>query len=82
MKNQRDGFCPAMIEHMAASLIQPVASSMINSIIEKGIMRAEKGQAGGIFSLFLLFFMMKVLGKGVTRAGIGYNKMHHMNKNF
>ena len=53
---------------MAASLIQPVASSLINDI-------TGKGQEGGFLQLLTLPLMMKVLGKGVRRAGRGYNNM-------
>ena len=38
-------------------------------------MRAEKGGKGGFLSLLVSLLMMKVLGKGVTTAGRGYNNM-------
>ena len=63
-------------------LIQSVASSMINTITEKGVMRAEKGQEGGFLLLLAIPLMMNVLGKRFRRAGAGYNNMDHMDKNF
>ena len=47
---------------MASSLIQPVASSLINAI-------AGKGQEYGFLPLLALSLMKKVLGNGVRRAG-------------
>ena len=41
----------------------------------------EKQQEGGFLPLLTLPLMIKVLGKGVTREGRGYDKMNHMNKN-
>ena len=38
-------------------------------------MRAGKGQEGGIFPLLTLTLMMKVLGKGVKRAGKGVTSL-------
>ena len=72
------GFLPAMMGPMTTSLMaviaysltQHVASSLINSI-------TGKRQEGGFLPLLALPLMMKVLGKGVRRAGRGY-----MNKNF
>ena len=66
----------SLIAPMASSLIQPVASSLINPITEKGIMRAGKGQERRCLPL-ALHLMVKVLGKGVTRARRGYNNMDH-----
>ena len=63
----------SLIVHMASSLIQPVASLMINTISRKGVMRAGKGQEDGILLLLTLPFMMKVLGKGVTRVEKRHN---------
>ena len=68
---------------MAASLIIPIASSLIvamtslliNTITRKEVMRAEKGGKGGFLSLSVSLLMMKVLGKGVKTAGRGYNNM-------
>ena len=45
-------------------------------------MRAGKGQEGEFFPSSALPLMMKVLGKGVKRAGIGYNNMDHIDQNF
>ena len=39
----------SFIASMAYSLIQPVASSMINTVTGKGVMRAEEGQKVGFF---------------------------------
>ena len=61
-----------MLAPMAASFIQPVASSLINAI-------SWDGQEDEFFPLLKLPLMMKVLGKGLTRAGRGCN---NMNKNF
>ena len=44
IKSQDGRFLPAMMAPMAPSLIQPVASSLINSMTGKGAMRAEKRQ--------------------------------------
>ena len=72
-KKQEGGFLLAMMAPMAASLIatmvssliQPIASSLINSL-------TAKGQECGFLPLFALPLMIKVLGKGVRRAGRGY----------
>ena len=72
LKKQEGGFLGAMmapIAAMASSLIQPLASSLINAASEKVVMRARKGQKGGFLPLLELLLMMKVLGKGVTRTG-------------
>ena len=61
--------------------MQPVASSLTNVITIKGVMRAEKGQEEGFFSLLVLALMMKVLGKWVRRAWRGYSFMNHMGGN-
>ena len=53
---------------MTSSLIQPVASSLINVI-------SGKGQEGGVLPLLALPLMIKVLGKGVRRAEKRCNKM-------
>ena len=58
----------SLIASMASLLIQPVASSLIG-----------KGQEGGFLPLLVLPLMIKVLGKGDTRAGRKYN---NMDKNF
>ena len=46
----------------------PMASSLINAII-------RKGQGGGFLPLFVYSFIMKVLAKGVIRAGRGCDNM-------
>ena len=60
----------SLIAPMASSLIQPIVPSLINSI-------TGKGQEGGLLPLLALPLIMKVLWKGVRRAGRGY-----MNRNF
>ena len=73
-------FLGAMIIPVAASLMQPVASSLINAISEKGDM---KGQEGGSLPLLALPLMVKAMsGKGFMRAGIVYNNMNHLDKSF
>ena len=47
IKKQEDGFLGAMMTTMAASLIQPVVSSLINAISEREFKRTEKRQKGG-----------------------------------
>ena len=73
IKKQDGGFFSAMLTVMAASLIalmassliKPIASSLINSI-------TGKGQEGEFLPLLPLLLMMKVLEKGVKRAGTGF----------
>ena len=79
IKKQDGEFIGAMMAPFAASLIAPVASLLINLITGKWPTRARKGQEDGILQLLALPLMMKVLGKGVRRAGKGYN---NTNKNF
>ena len=67
---------------MTSSLKQIVASSLINVLTGKRVTSAGKGPEGGFLPLLALPLMMKVLGKGVTRAGRGYNKMDYVDKNF
>ena len=68
----------AMMEPVAASLIEPRASSLINALTGKGAMRVEKEQEGGFFILLPLSLMIKLLGKRITRAGRKYSKMDHV----
>ena len=42
------------MELIAASLIVPVTSSLINAIIGKGVLRAGKGQEGRFLPLLVL----------------------------
>ena len=44
-------------------------------------MRARKEQ-DGFLTLLALLLVMKTLRKGIARAGRGYNRMDHMDKNF
>ena len=50
---------------MASSLIQSISSPLTNSL-------TVKEQEGVFLSLLALPLMIKVLGKGVRRAGRGY----------
>ena len=50
------------------AVMTPMASSLINAII-------RKGQGGGFLPLFVYSFIMKVLAKGVIRAGRGCDNM-------
>ena len=72
----------SLIQPVAFPVMQPVASSLINAITGKGVMRAGKGQKGGFFPLLTLPLIMKVLGKGVTRTGRGYNIINQKDRNF
>ena len=54
-----------MMSSMTASLIAPMASSLINAI-------TEKWQEGEFLQLLDLPFIMKVLEKGVRRSGKRY----------
>ena len=63
------GFLGAMMTPIAASLIAPMASSLINAISGKEVIRVGLGQVGGFFPLIALPLMMRVLGKRVTRLG-------------
>ena len=59
---------------MTSSLIQPVASSLINASTGKRVKRVEKGQEGVFLPLLALPLIVKVLGKGVLKALGGYKK--------
>ena len=82
IKKQKSGFLGGMMEPMAASLIasmvsssiQHVASSLINAINGNRVIRAGKGQKGGILLLLPLPLMMKVLKKVVTGPGEGVKR--------
>ena len=54
----------SVIAPVASSLIQPVSSSLINATI-------GKRQEYGFLSLLALSLTMKVLWKGIKRAGRG-----------
>ena len=85
--SKKGGFPGAMMTYVAASLlvpwvsslIQPVAFSLINTITGKGLTRAEKGQKGRFLLLLALPLMMKDLWKGVIRPGKQYNITYNMN---
>ena len=72
IKNQLGVFLGAMMALTAASLIAPMASSLVNAL-------TEKGQERGFLPLLALPLMIKVLGKTFRRAERGYNNMY---KNF
>ena len=82
IKKQKSGFLGAMmapmtallITSMVSSSIQHVASSLINAINGNRVIRAGKGQKGGILLLLPLPLMMKVLKKVVTRPGEGVKR--------
>ena len=59
IKKQEDGSLGAMMATMAASLIQPVVSSLINAISEREVKKTEKRQKGGFLPLIALPLMMK-----------------------
>ena len=57
-----------------------MASSLINAISGKRVIKARKRQEEGLLALSALPLMMLVLRKGVTRAEKEYNNMDHMDK--
>ena len=71
-----------MMAPMAASFIAPMASSLINSISGKGIVRLRKGQEGGFPPLLAFTLNHESSRKRVVISGGGYNNMDHMNKTF
>ena len=58
-----------------------MASSLIKAITRKGVIIAGKEQEGGFLPLLALPLMMKVLRKGVKKAGKRYS-IYHMEKHF
>ena len=54
IKKQESEFLGAMMAPIAFSLIQPVASSLMNAITGKGFTRVEKRQDVGFFQLLTL----------------------------
>ena len=77
IKKQEGRFLPAMMAPMAASLIAPMVSSLIQPIAFSLInIITGKEQKGWFRPLLALPLMMKVLGKGVRRAGNGYMNKH------
>ena len=72
----------SIITPMTFSLIQPVATSLINAISGKGVMRAGKEKEPAFLLFLVLFLMMKVLGKAVRKSGRGYNNMSRMDNLF
>ena len=57
-----------LIAPMASSLIQPMASWLINTI-------TGKGAKCRFLSLLAFPFLMKILGRGVTRSGNGVRRV-------
>ena len=51
----------SLIALMASSFMQPVISSVINTITRKGVRIAEKGKERGIFPLVALLLTIKAL---------------------
>ena len=90
IKKKEGGFLGAMMACMFASLIptkfssltESVASSLINAVSGNGVMRVGKEKEGGFLPLLILPLMMKLLEKGITRAGKRYNNMDQMNEKF
>ena len=64
----------SLIAPIACSVIQPVASSLRNSITGK----IQSGQKV-IFTVISIVLMMKVLEKGVTRVRKDYNTTNNIN---
>ena len=67
---------------MTDSLIQPVASSLINASTGKRVKRVEKWQEGMFLPLLAPPLMVKVLVKGVLRTLRGYKKSGPSGRNF
>ena len=80
---------------MAASLIATVASLLLGGVFGKGVSKVEKTQDMILLLLVPILFQsifgkgVMGAGKGVTRArrdvmraGIAYNNMDHMDKDF
>ena len=71
---------------IAASLIAPVASSLLAGIFGKGVNETEKRQKGRIIPLIEPKLLNSIFGKEVTRggrvlrAGRGYNNVNQMYK--
>ena len=61
----------SVIATMVSSLMQFMASSLINVVFGKGGTTAVKGQEGRILPLTALPLMIKVQGKGAQRARRG-----------
>ena len=66
----------SLIAPMASSLIQLVVSSLINATTGKGVRKEGKGQKGGFLPLLVAPLILKAV------FGRGYNKMDYMDKNF
>ena len=55
----------SLIAPMVSLLLQPTASSLINTITGTGARRARKGQEGEFCPFLTLVLIIKVLAKGV-----------------
>ena len=81
---------------VAASLIATVASLLLGGVFGKGVSKAEKTQEDMVLLLLVPILFQSIFGKGVMgagkgvtrarrdvmRAGIAYNNMDHMDKDF
>ena len=82
MKEQEGRSLGAMMTSLAASLIAPMAFSLINAVTRKGVRRAGRRQEGGHPPSLSLSLMIKAMsGKGVPRDRKWYN-MDHVHKSF
>ena len=69
-----------LIAPMVPSFIQPVASSLINAVSGKGVMRAGKWAKRWISSIISIAFNDDISGKEFTRIGRRYNNMDQIDK--
>ena len=68
---------------LVAAVVKPFIPSVVKGITR--VLRAKKGQEGGCFPLIEPTSLLSgINGKGVTRAGKGYNNMdnNHIGQNF
>ena len=65
----------SLITPMVFSLIQSVASSLLNAISRKEVTRAGKGKESGIVPLLALPLIIRDLVKRVRTAGREYDNM-------
>ena len=82
IKNKQGGrFLGPMIEPVSASLIAPIASSLIKTVPSSFLKPITgKGQESRLLLLLALPLLIKFLGNGARRAGVGYNNMDLMDK--
>ena len=73
----------SLIAPTVSSMIQAVASSLINAVTGKGVTRAGKRQDGGFLPFLAAPLTSEAItGKWVTTAEKEYNNMDHTDKNF